>query len=360
MPQSVLPSEILKAVALAKRSNKSKHGFEAFRLDVARTKKHTNSAKQVTRYLPFEVNIKGEWVPVAIKFQNAKTAGGVKPPNKRKYGASLVFKQSTTFVNIKTGKPERYGDAVVVCNDAFAYIARGLVKSKELKNGRDNSILEFVQKQRRKDPNDENSDLLDMEDPLFRPKLNEDKEGNFRISQGIRDLRKKIPKDKRSKGQLPYELATDDEDIPLNPDNVHTFIKMATPCFGVHDLSQGCCSKQGISCPSSISLLMAKKPKGRKPTFGNHFGEDEMETWGDVDAFEEGSADGSEEDGSADGSGNEEDAGEYGDMMDAVDAADSEDDGIEDPASAEDIEASGSAEGSEEGSVDEDDLDSDE
>jgi len=209
-----------------------------------------------------------------------------------------------------------------------------------------------VQKQRREDPSDEDSDYVDMDDFMIRPKLSVSREtGEFTVNQGIRDLRKKIPRDQRRKGQLPYELATDDSGDPLTPDTVHEFIKFKTPCFGTHDLSQGCCSQKGISCPSSISLLMAKKPKGRKPTFDKHFNEDEMEAWGDVDAFEEDS----EGSGDAEGAGESGDAGEYGDLMDAVDGAES--DGIEDPASEEGGESS--EEASESGEdVDEDDLDS--
>jgi hypothetical protein len=297
-----------------------------------------NKQKQETRYIPFEVNIGGNWVPVAIKFQNVKTEGGVKPPDKRKYGPSLTFKKSTTFTRKeKSGKEfvERYGDAVVACNDAFVRIATKLVKDKELKNGKNQDILEFVQKQRLSDPQNKDSDLVDMDDPIFRPKIAVDDEGKFRINQGIRDLRKKIPKDKRAKGQLPYELATDDDGTPLNPNNVHNFIKMATPCFGVHDLSQACCSQKGISVPSSIVLLMAKKPQGRKPTFDKHFGEEEMEEWGEVEAFEqEGEGDDGDEAGSAEAAETGE-AGEYGDLMDAVDDANSEADDIENPASEE-------------------------
>lgn len=334
---SVLPSEILAAIAKDLKANPKNHGDGAFRIDLKRIKKHVNAAKQETRYIPFEVNIGGNWVPVAIKFQNVKTEGGIKPPEKRKYGPSLTFKKSTTFTRKdRSGKEivERYGDAVVACNDAFTRIATKLVKDKELKNGKNNDVLEFVQKQRLSDPTNKDSDLVDMDDPIFRPKLEVDNEGKFRVNQGIRDLRKKIPKDKRSKGQLPYELATDEDGVPLNPNNVQNFIKMATPCFGVHDLSQSCCSPQGISVPSKIVLLMAKKPQGLKPTFDKHFGEDEMEEWGEVEAFEqEGEADGDDADaGEAAETG---EAGEYGDLMDAVDEAASDADDIDNPASEE-------------------------
>lgn len=329
---SVLPSEILAAIAKDLKANPKNHGDGAFRIDLKRIKKHVNKQKQETRYIPFEVNV-GNWVPVAIKFQNVKTEGGVKPPEKRKYGPSLTFKKSTTFTRRdKSGKEivERYGDAVVACNDAFVRITTKLVKDKELKNGKNQDILEFVQKQRLSDPQNKDSDLVDMDDPIFRPKLAVDNDGNFRINQGIRDLRKKVPKDKRAKGQLPYELATDDDGAPLNPNNVHNFIKMATPCFGVHDLSQACCSQKGISVPSSIVLLMAKKPQGRKPTFDKHFGEEEMEEWGEVEAFEqEGEGD---EVGEVAETG---EADEYGDLVDAVDGANSEADDIENPESEE-------------------------
>ncbi len=337
MLPSVLPSEILAAIAKDLKANPKGHGDGVFRIDLKRIKKHMNKQKQETRYIPFEVNIGGNWVPVAIKFQNAKTEGGVKPPDKRKYGPSLTFKKSSTFTRTdKSGKEfiERYGDAVFACNEAFVRIATKLVKDKELKNGKNQDILEFVQKQRLSDPQNKDSDLVDMDDPIFRPKLAVDDEGKFRINQGIRDLRKKVPKDKRAKGQLPYELATDDDGVALNPDNVHNFIKMATPCFGVHDLSQACCSQKGISVPSSIVLLMAKKPQGRKPTFDKHFDETEMEGWGDVDAFEqEGEAETDADE--APEAAETAEAGEYGELMDAVDEAASDADDIENPASEE-------------------------
>jgi hypothetical protein len=362
LPQGFLPSEILNAIEIAKKNNKSKYGDEAFNLNIDRAKPYKNAEGQETRYFPFEIDLKGtgEFMPLYIKFQGVKTEAGIKPPEKRNFGLALTFKRSTTFVrkDRKTGEDivEPYGEARFACAEAFSRIAKRLVKTKVLRNGKKTGVTETgIQRQAKEDPKNPNSEMIDLEDPFFRPSLNVSKKtGEIDVMQGIRDLRKKIPKEKRSRGQLPYELAKDDEGVPLNPENIHNFFRMATPCFGVHNLSQGCCSQSGISCPSNIVLLMAKKPQGRKPTFDKFFNEEEMEEWGGVEAYEEGSEGGDDE---ANGSDNEEgDAGEYGDIMDAVDG--SEGDDIEDPASEENLDGSGS--GTEEGSVDDEDLDSNE
>ena len=361
---SVLPNDILKAVAIAKKSDKDdKHGYGAFRFDLTRLRTH-KGAKGTTRYIPFEVNVNNEWRPMCIRFENLKTKGKIPPPDdieKRQYGLSVLYYASSTF-DQKDRKGEviatqEYGKAVSTACKAFQYYAKGMLKRKEITN-RNKTIVPFVQFLRKNKKTDEEP-TIPVEDPLIRVKLGYNDEGQFTIPQGIRDIRKKMTakERKRSPTTMPYNMATvegdDEKEEELNVDNIHLFLRYGAPTFGVHDLSQMCLSQSGISVPTSFGLLAAKQPTSTRSEASTHFEADTMDNWGDAESSEPESGD-EDEDGADKASDAE---GDYGDFDDAVadGSAEGSGEGSDlDAAMSEEGSADGSGEGSEgsEGSAD--------
>lgn len=332
---SVLPNDILRAIVEARKKDpKDKHGDGAFRIDKSRLRAFQNKTdkKKKATYIPFQVHVRGEWVGVNIRVLGVKTESTLKAPEEREYGVTLSFRKSSTFTrkDKKTGDEvvERYGEAVVAAYEAFQRIVKRMVDDGELENGKTDALSRVQYEAKKK--NDAGKVVKEtLEDPIFRVDLrtNDDDSEFTDLKDDIRDVRRKMKKPKAGE-LMPYDRALDgpDDDAdsqPLTPLTAHTFFKMKTPCFGVHCMDQACMSNTGISAPSYFPLLAAKKPKGARPTYEAHFDKDEMEAWGEVEAYdEEGEdADGAEGTGGADPETNnaEEAAPEaYDDVLDAV------------------------------------------
>lgn len=331
---SVLPNDVLRAINEARKKDpKDKHGDGAFRINLDKMRAYQNEKdkKKKSSYAPFEVNIRGQWLPLNFRVMNAKTTAGVKDPEKREYGVDLQFRRSTTFT-VKNSKGEdeeqKYGEAVCASYEAFGRLANKAITDGKLKNSNPtvHSKVQYVAKNKdtRKEEN--------LEDPIFRVDLRTDRETNdpqfTDLKDSIRDVRRKL--DKIPKGAvMPYDLALDPEGLPLTPATVHTFFKAGTPCFGVHCMDQMAIAGSGFSVPGFFTLLAAKKPNGKRPTFENHFTQDEVNQWADAEAYDE--TDGDEKEGdNEEGDGAEEEAADadaYDDVLEAIKDNASEADG---------------------------------
>jgi hypothetical protein len=317
---SVLPNDVLRTITDARKKDpKDKHGDSAFRINYERMRMHQNKMdkKKKSAYIPFEVNIRGQWLPFNLRVMNAKTTAGIKAPEER----DLQFRRSSTFTirNTKGEEEEqKYGEAVCAGYEAFGRLAaKGLADGK-LKNT-NTTIHSKIQYKI-------NSTGEDLEDPIYRVELRTDRDSNdpqfTDLKDNIRDVRRKL--DKIPPGAvMPYDLALDSDDKPLTPATVHTFFRSGTPCFGVHCMDQVSIAGSGFSVPGYFSLLAAKKPKGKRPAFENHFTQEEVQQWADAEAYEEdGDADAGEDgaDGAEDGGADAEDgaADAYDDVLDAI------------------------------------------
>jgi len=329
---SVLPNDILRAIVEARKKDpKDKHGDGAFRIDKSRLRVFQNKTdkKKKATYIPFQVHVRGEWVGVNIRILGVKTESSLKAPEEREYGVTLSFRKSSTFTrkDKKTGDDvvERYGEAVVAAYDAFQRIVKRMVDDGELEHSKPEALSRVQYEAKKK--NDAGKIVKEvLEDPIFRVDLrtNDDDSEFTDLKDDIRDVRRKMKKPMAGE-QMPYDRAldgpdNDPESQPLTPLTAHTFFKMKTPCFGVHCMDQACMSNTGISTPSYFPLLAAKKPKGARPTYEAHFDKDEMDAWGEVEAYDE-EGDGAEGAEGADAETNnaEEAAPEaYDDVLDAV------------------------------------------
>lgn len=330
---SVLPNDILRAIVEARKKDpKDKHGDGAFRIDKSRLRAFQNKTdkKKKATYIPFQVHVRGEWVGVNVRVLGVKTESSLKAPEEREYGVTLSFRKSSTFTrkDKKTGDEvvERYGEAVVAAYEAFQRIVKRMVDDGELENGKTDALSRVQYEAKKK--NDAGKVVKEvLEDPIFRVDLrtNDDDSEFTDLKDDIRDVRRKMKKPKAGE-QMPYDRALDGPDDdpesqPLTPLTAHTFFKIKTPCFGVHCMDQACMSNTGISAPSYFPLLAAKKPKGARPTYEAHFDKDEMDAWGDVEAYdEEADADGESADGADPETNNAEEAAPeaYDDVLDAV------------------------------------------
>lgn len=350
---SVLPNDVLRAINEARKKDpKDKHGDGAFRIHLERLRAYQNEKdkKRKSTYAPFEVNIRGNWMPLNIRVMNAKTTAGIREPEKREYGVDLQFRRSTTFT-IRNSKGEddeqKYGEAVCAAYEAFGRLAAKAIADGKMKNSNPSVHSKVQYTAKNKDTKkDEN-----LEDPIFRVDLRlENKESNdpqfLDLKDSIRDVRRKL--DKIPKGAvMPYDLAQDPDGNPLTPATIHTFFRSGTPCFGVHCMDQMAISASGFSVPGFFTLLAAKKPKGKKPAFENHFTQDEVNQWADAEAYDE-EAEGDEGgDEGADDAGAEEgaDADAYDDVLEAIKQDASEGDAVD-----------GVANGAEEAAVEPDDA----
>lgn len=329
---SVLPNDILRAIVEARKKDpKDKHGDGAFRIDKSRLRAFQNKTdkKKKAVYIPFQVHVRGEWVGVNIRVLGVKTESSLKAPEEREYGVTLSFRKSSTFTrkDKKTGEEvvERYGEAVVAAYEAFQRIVKRMVDDGELENGKTDALSRVQYEAKKK--NDAGKIVKEtLEDPIFRVDLrtNDDDSEFTDLKDDIRDVRRKMKKPKAGE-LMPYDRALDGPDDdpesqPLTPLTAHTFFKMKTPCFGVHCMDQACMSNTGISAPSYFPLLAAKKPKGARPTYEAHFDKDEMEAWGEVEAYDEEGEEGEAADGADPETNNAEEAAPeaYDDVLDAV------------------------------------------
>lgn len=336
---SVLPNDVLRAINEARKKDpKDKHGDGAFRIHLERIRAYQNEKdkKRKSSYAPFEVNIRGQWLPLNFRVMNAKTSAGVKEPEKRDYGVDLQFRRSTTFT-IRNAKGEdeeqKYGEAVCAAYEAFGRLVAKAIADGKVKNSNSTIHTKVQYTAKNKDTKKEE----DLADPIFRVDLRTEKETNdpqfTDLKDNIRDVRRKL--DKIPKGAvMPYDLAQDPDGNPLTPATVHTFFRSGTPCFGVHCMDQMAISASGYSVPGFYTLLAAKKPKGKKPAFENHFTQEEVNQWAEAEAYDE-EAEGDEEgDGEGEGADGEPvaeggDAEAYDDVLDAIkqDASEGEGEG---------------------------------
>jgi hypothetical protein len=279
--ETVYPSEVLAAVAYAKKKDPSdKFGDKAFQLNAT-----PRDGKNGTRWLSLSIlkkkNNKWDYIPLRLRAMNVKTTAHIKTDEEKKEkkqdfpGMSLSYNTKSTGAN-----EEPYGAAKLAISRAFSRMMTAIIKSGDIYI--ENKTVKLnVQTSRW--VNKAKGEKEKIEDGIIRVKIPFNQENNSIAKNAVPniqlyDVEKKKPADESGKVKgVPFMPAVDKDGNPLTYSTIPYFIRCGSSTSFVEDLSGVCLSSQCASNPAKLdSFLIIKKGNGNKITADDAYSQDDF------------------------------------------------------------------------------------